>query len=345
MGDFVGDHVGYPLELGARRPRRVDEESGLAERHAAQVLHGAEGEVGDGDQVELVGRIGKVEIGREEPQRVGRHLEAELGQVSLARCVNDAHRHTIDVDRRRRIERSHHESDQVGGHLHRGSEAHPSLAVDDRLVDHGRIREGGQVLVHDQGDLEDRLAIGLVPTRERPTGVRRLHLGRGDGVGQSRDVGEGAAVEPPQLVVELTGERTAQGGGTGGQALVEGEADAVLLGLEADRGVEHGPVGQLDGRDVERQLRGVGDDGLEVLVHDDVDGDVARERGRLEVRAKLEDIAHRLDRSREAERLVGGGGMLRGVGHLVRLSPVRVASSPVTAAPIALALSLVGPSQ
>ena len=56
---------------------RVDQQRGLAEGDAAQVLHGPEGEVGDGHEVELVGRVGDVEVVGEEAQRVRGDLEGE----------------------------------------------------------------------------------------------------------------------------------------------------------------------------------------------------------------------------------------------------------------------------
>ena len=40
----------------------VGQEQGLAERDAAEVLHGAEREVGDGDEVHRVAGVGDVEV-------------------------------------------------------------------------------------------------------------------------------------------------------------------------------------------------------------------------------------------------------------------------------------------
>ena len=42
--------------------RRVDEQGRLAEGDAAEVLHGPEGEVGHGDEVDLVARVGDAEV-------------------------------------------------------------------------------------------------------------------------------------------------------------------------------------------------------------------------------------------------------------------------------------------
>ena len=59
--------------------------SDLSERDAPEVLHGPEGEVGDRHQVELVARVGLVEVLGEEPKRVGAGLERGRGQTGLAR--------------------------------------------------------------------------------------------------------------------------------------------------------------------------------------------------------------------------------------------------------------------
>ena len=56
--------VADALELGERGGGRVDEQRRLAIGDAAEVLHGAEGEVGDRDHVELVAGVGDVEVRR-----------------------------------------------------------------------------------------------------------------------------------------------------------------------------------------------------------------------------------------------------------------------------------------
>ena len=77
MGDLVADHVGDALELDSGRLAGVHEEGRLAEGDAAEVLHGAESEVGDRDQVELVAGVGEVEVLREEAQGVRRDVERD----------------------------------------------------------------------------------------------------------------------------------------------------------------------------------------------------------------------------------------------------------------------------
>ena len=73
VGDLVGDDVDDALQLGLGGVLGVDEEERLAEGDAAEVLHGAEGEVGDGDEVELVARVGDAEV-------VGEVAQGELGR-------------------------------------------------------------------------------------------------------------------------------------------------------------------------------------------------------------------------------------------------------------------------
>ena len=46
----------------------------------------------------------------------------------------------------------------------------------------GRVRNGVDVRIDDQGDLEDGLAVGLVEAGEAPPGVDGLELGGGDGL-------------------------------------------------------------------------------------------------------------------------------------------------------------------
>ena len=71
VGDLVADHVGDPLELDPGGLGRVDQQDRLAEGHAPEVLHRSEGEVGDGHQVELVGRVGDAEVVGEEAEGMG----------------------------------------------------------------------------------------------------------------------------------------------------------------------------------------------------------------------------------------------------------------------------------
>ena len=64
----------------------VDEQRRVAEGDAAQVLHGAGGEVGDGDEVDLLARVGDVEVVGEEAQCERADLEGEVGQGASSRA-------------------------------------------------------------------------------------------------------------------------------------------------------------------------------------------------------------------------------------------------------------------
>ena len=79
-----------------------DEQRGLPERHAAEVLHRPVGEVGDRDEVHLVAGVGDAEVLLEEAQRERADVEGERREVPLAGRVDDAERHAVDVDGRRR---------------------------------------------------------------------------------------------------------------------------------------------------------------------------------------------------------------------------------------------------
>ena len=101
MGDLVRDHLGHPLQFGKRSVIVVHEERRLAERDATEVLHRPHREVRQGDQVELRARVGDPEPLGEEPDRVSSGLECELGEVFLARYVDDGDRHPVHFDRMR----------------------------------------------------------------------------------------------------------------------------------------------------------------------------------------------------------------------------------------------------
>ena len=170
---LVGDDLGHALALGERRRRRVDEQVGLAEGDAAQVLHRAGGEVGDRDQVELVAGVGDVEVVGEEPQRERAGLQGEGGEVRPCRWGRRRASGTpIDVDRRGLLERPDDEGDEVGRHLHRRREADRAPAVAQvGVVDDGRVGVGGEVARDGEGHCEGRLEGRLVAARERPAGV------------------------------------------------------------------------------------------------------------------------------------------------------------------------------
>ncbi len=125
--------VGDTLELGAGRLVLVDEQRGVAEGDAAQVLHGTGGEVRNGDEVHLVAGVGDVEVLREEAQGERADLQGEPGQGELPRRADDPQRHAVHVDGLGDVELSDHERHQIRRHLHGGSEADAPLGA--HLVD------------------------------------------------------------------------------------------------------------------------------------------------------------------------------------------------------------------
>ena len=127
VGELVADHVGHPLQLGLAHGLGVDEQEHLAVRDAAHVLHRAEGEVGQGDLVELVARIDDVVVVGEEAQRGLADLGGERREVAHARGVGDPHRRVVHEDGRRHLERPDDERDEVRRHLHRVEERDPGL--------------------------------------------------------------------------------------------------------------------------------------------------------------------------------------------------------------------------
>ena len=75
VGEFVGDDVGDELLLVLGAGGRIDEHHVLAERDAAEVLHGAGREVGECDEIDLVARIGDAVVLLEPAQAEGADIE------------------------------------------------------------------------------------------------------------------------------------------------------------------------------------------------------------------------------------------------------------------------------
>ena len=124
--------------------------------------------------------------------------------MALAGHVDDAQRDAVDVDRLGGLERADDERHEVGAHRHRVGEADGDLAVAVARRARPRARWRRPVSAGSTTSViaEHRLEVGLVPARERPPAVGGLHLGGGDHVLGAVVVGERAAVEAAQLVVE-----------------------------------------------------------------------------------------------------------------------------------------------
>jgi hypothetical protein len=315
VGDLVGDHVGHPLELEAGRDVAVDEQRRLPEGHGAEVLHGAEGEVGHGDEVELVAGVGEPEVVGEVAEGVGADLEGEVPQARLARHCGDAQRDTVHLDRLGELEGADHEGDEIGRHAHRLGERDLTLAVAEvGLLLDGGVGDGGEPAVDDERHRECRLAIGLVPAREGAARVGALELRGRDDVLVATLVGERAAVEAPQLVVEDPGEGQLERPVARLGLAVERDGRPVVLLVQRDRALQAPALvgGELGAVDL--QFGGVEHHVGDGLVHDDPHPLLAREGRRVEVGAERELVVlglHAVGQTVDA-RVLGHVGTLPG---------------------------------
>jgi hypothetical protein len=118
VSQLMGHDVGYPLEFGPGRAGRIDQQRGVPERDATQVLHRPGGKVRNGHQVHFFSGVGDVEVLGEEAEGEGADGQGEIGQPAFARREHHAQRDAIDIDRLSRLELTHNERDQVGRHFH-----------------------------------------------------------------------------------------------------------------------------------------------------------------------------------------------------------------------------------
>ena len=230
VGDFVGDDVRHAHPLGLRRLLRVEEQQHLAEGDATQVFHGPEGEIGNGDEVQLLAGVGDVVIRGKMTQGEGADLQREFRQVPLADGVHDAQRHAIHVHRLGGLERADDKGHEVGRHFHGVVEGHqPPAVARRRLRDDGSVGDGVQVVRHDEGDAENGLEIRLVEARKGAAGVGAFKLRGGDDVLVAVVVVEDGAVKAVQLVVEDALEAQHQAIAAGRQGGPKPEPQAFLV--------------------------------------------------------------------------------------------------------------------
>ena len=290
---LVRDDVRYTLQFAARRGVFVDQQGRLAERDRAQILHRAEREVGNRDQVQFVARIGPAVIGAEEFQRRRADGLSEAGQPLLARHRAHPQRGAVHEDRRARLELADDEGDQIGGHLHRVREHDFLLArVGQQGFAHDPgVGNGRQRLVHDQRDLKDRLERRLVPARKRPSCVGRFELRGRQRLGVPVGVRVSAAVEAAQLVVQEAGERDVQGVATGGQRPVEAQRRAFVRFVEESGAGERPAVRVGNRHRLYVEFAGVEDEVAGFFPHDEFDRFLAREPVRGQVGRQPDDVA------------------------------------------------------
>ena len=77
----------------------VDEQQHFTEGDATEVLHRTGGKVGECEKIALVARIRNVVILLEPVKSEGSDLHSKLGEVALARHMNDAQRNIAHHDR------------------------------------------------------------------------------------------------------------------------------------------------------------------------------------------------------------------------------------------------------
>ncbi len=236
MRGLVRHHRGYSLQLEMGRPRRVGQQGVLAVGDAPEILHGSEGEVGDGDVVELAARVRDLEISGKETHRVARHLRRVSGQVRASREGDYAQGDVVHHDRVGQGIGADHEGHQIRRHHHGLSERH-SLAPVAEPLDRADllVGYGGQLLVDDEGNGESSLEVRFVPAGKRPPGVGGLELGGGDDLVDAVVAPEGTAIEAAQSFVEYAGEHQVQAvAGTGRQVVGERDGQPLLGAVELD---------------------------------------------------------------------------------------------------------------
>ena len=270
-----------------------------------EVLHRPGGEVGQGDHVALVGRVGDAVVVLVPGEPVAADLDAEVGEVTLARHVDDPQRDRAapgarDLHGLGGLERADDERDEVGAHRHRLAEAHGDLAgLQLGAADLRAVGDGQQIRLDDEGDVEHGLEVGLVEARERPPAVGDLHLGGGDDPLGAVVGRVGAAVPAAQLVVERAGE--VDGDERGADLL--GAVDRQPLGRLVER---ERPGLAVDGDPADVELGGVEHDLLDDVVDGHVDVDGADEDGGVEVGLQGQLVAGGDD-----ARVAGGTGCRR----------------------------------
>ena len=129
-----------------------------------------------GDVVQFRQRVRRAEVIVVLAQHAHRRLQRELRLVRLALLRDDAELGRAEL-RRRAIELTEPEEQQVCRHLRRRLEAHARAAVREigSLRDR-HVADGHLALRHDCFERERRLVRGLIPARDHATRIRRFEL-------------------------------------------------------------------------------------------------------------------------------------------------------------------------
>ncbi len=146
---------------------------------AAEVLHGAGLEVGDGDEVELGHGVLDAEVCVVVVEEVLGGFDGEFGEVDLVGGAADADGDAVGFAFGA-VEVADEEGDEVGGHLRGGGEGQGVLPCAGRRVgDHVGVGDDGVGSVDGEGDVEGGFEGGFVEAGEGAAGVGGFELGDG----------------------------------------------------------------------------------------------------------------------------------------------------------------------
>ena len=150
--------------------------------------------------------VGQPEVVGEEAQAEGADLEGEGGQGPLPGTDTMRRGRPSTSTGDGQLEGAHDEGDQVGRHGMVSAKRTRHLPSAGAAADPAPFERAARSASTTRRDREDGLVAGLVPAREGAAGIGRLELGGGDDLVDAVVVGEGAAVEAVELVVEDAGE-------------------------------------------------------------------------------------------------------------------------------------------
>ncbi len=303
--DLVHDGQCRARHLVERDLVGIEKEPRLAERDAPEVLHRAEREVGERDEIALLAGVRDAVIVSEEFDREGADVEREAGEVAPPGHVRDPYGHSTRVDRLGDLQRADDPCDQIRRHRDRLAESDTHVPVGQLLaVDLGPVRQCEQPVGDHEGDREDCFELGLVEAGERGPGVRRLELRRGQDLVGAGLVDVGAAVEAEEPVADLAVELQLQHGVTGRECPVGRDHEPFELGVDG-QGRRNGPVALAEGHEGHLEALGVEHDRVGGLGELERDDDLAGERGCVQIRGDQELVAAR----------TGAEGQSAGVVH------------------------------
>ncbi len=201
---LVRHYVRHPLELGARGFLAIDQQRGFAKRDCAQVFHRSRGEIGNGDQIQLVSGIGNAVIAAEMFQRSLADVDGEAAKMLFSGHRAYPERRLASHDGLGRFKFPDDKTDQIGRHLYRVGKYDPLFTAfgHSRFANDPRVRDRGELLIDDQRDLVDCLECRLIPTRESAASVGRFELGRSKALFQPAFILVSTAIKTMQLVIE-----------------------------------------------------------------------------------------------------------------------------------------------